>query len=97
MSKPKLRFEETGALGEYNVLEGEGAEVRSLGTVIKFERRYNLRRVYVTRGWRACLPNGHALYSRDAVTASTRAVAAEALWIYRHGTAAELEALIGRL
>lgn len=44
-----FEVEPTGALGAYSVaLDG-----RPLGEVYKWERRYNLRRLYVTRGWKA--------------------------------------------
>lgn len=61
----------------------DGYEVYSdgvlLGTVQKWERRYNLRRVYVTKGWRATTPDGTKLYTQDGTTSRTRKGAAEAL------------------
>lgn len=44
-----FEVEPTGALGAYRVAR----DGRALGEVFKFERRYSLRRVYVTRGWKA--------------------------------------------
>lgn len=50
-----------------------------IGTVRKWERRYNLRRVYVSRGWRALAADGERLYGQDGYTADTRREAAEVL------------------
>ena len=62
-------------LGSYRVLfDGE-----DIGEVTKWERRYNLRRVIVSRGWRAITPDGRRLYTPDGTTSDTRAGAADAL------------------
>lgn len=75
MAEPSFKFKPTGAIGEYTVCYG-GA---NLGTVQKWERRYNLRRVYVSRGWRATTPEGRRLYTTDGSTGETRQFAAWAL------------------
>jgi hypothetical protein len=53
-----------------------------LGTVWKIERRYNLRRPLVVRGWGARPPNGPTLGREnggEAAVFSTRDIAARAL------------------
>lgn len=49
-----------------------------LGTVEFWERRYNLRRVIVVKGWRATRANGEKLYG-SSYTAPTREAAARVL------------------
>lgn len=53
-----------------------------IGTVKKWERRYNLRRVYVSRGWRARMADGEMLHHEHDCTADTRYAATRAM-IYR--------------
>lgn len=72
-----FQFQKSGPIGAYEVRTEGGAVF--LGTVQKWERRYNLRRVYVSRGWRATTAKGRRLYDRDGSTARTRGEAAEAL------------------
>ncbi len=50
-----------------------------LGTVRSWERRYNLNRVVLHRGWRATTTAGEKLYHEDSCTGETRHEAAEAL------------------
>lgn len=73
-----LRFVSDGTVGGYDVLQ-DGVRI---GAVTKYEKRWNLRRVYVTRGWLAFPPTGPALRAREGGEATvyhTRAEAADAL------------------
>ena len=70
-----ISFKKSGPRDEYEVfLSGE-----SIGRVFRWERRYNLRRVIVSKGWRATTPDGRQLYHPDGYTAKTRSDAAQAL------------------
>lgn len=61
--------------GGYEVLlDGE-----IIGAVWEWERSYNLRRLIVSRGWRAKTISGERLYHEHGSTARTRAEAAEAV------------------
>lgn len=73
-----LRFVSDGSVGGYDVLQ-DGVKI---GAVRKYEKRWNLRRVYVMRGWLAFPPTGPALRAREGGEATmyrTRAEAAAAL------------------
>jgi hypothetical protein len=75
------RFYYRGTAGTYEVSDGKTGPV--LGRVNRYERRFNLRRTLVVRGWHA-IPAGehHALRreaGREAWTYMTRTEAAEAL------------------
>lgn len=63
------------SLDGYDVMTSKGC----VGHVRKFERRYNLRRVILIRGWRASASDGTKLWSGDGYTASTRVLAIAAL------------------
>lgn len=53
---------------------------QNIGNVRYWERRYNLRRLYVSRGWRAYAPDGTPVgFHPDNYTGATRAEAAEVL------------------
>lgn len=71
----KMPFHFRGGAGRYEVsINGQ-----VIGTVERWERRYRLRRMLVTRGWRAKSVGGVPLYHQDGFTATTRVGAAEAL------------------
>ena len=86
MPASMFKFKQTALSNEFQ----REYEVRDggvlLGTVKQFERRYNLRRVYVSRGWRATAPDGTKLYEpRSGPTGERREDAAIALQLYHDG------------
>lgn len=72
---PEITFKPDGSIRSYRVLL-DGVDI---GEVRHWERRYNLRRVIVTKGWRARTVDGERLYHGDSYTAETRLGAATAL------------------
>jgi hypothetical protein len=69
------KFRAAGPTREYEVL----LEDEVIGRVRYWERRYYLRRVYVSKGWRATLADGTRLYHPDGTTGDTRRSATWAL------------------
>lgn len=74
---PGVTFRARHEMGAYDVVLH--AEDVTIGIVRKWERRYNLRRLIVSRGWRATTASGERLYDSDGKTAETRHDAAAAL------------------
>lgn len=71
----KILYKRSKSIADYDVY----ADGVFIGTLRKFEQRYNLRRVILVRGWRATTPTDEKLYSTSGHNGETRAEAAQAL------------------